>query len=157
MGGCDSPAYLGCVVARHASDEAFAALEHGRLALRERLNNEKMQRDFDARLEAEKIKMAENMKIAEEFEITASRKHIVDKILTLSCPRCGQAFFDFDGCCALTCSRQGCKCAFCAFCLEDCGDDAHTHVKQCGGNFLCRWRRLSGSKEVTNEERFSHT
>ena len=136
MGGCDSPAYLGCVVARHASDEAFAALEHGRLALRERLNNEKMQRDFDARLEAEKIKMAENMKIAEEFEITASRKHIVDKILTLSCPRCGQAFIDFDGCCALTCSRQGCKCAFCAFCLEDCGDDAHTHVKQCGGNFF---------------------
>lgn len=35
------------------------------------------------------------------------------------------------GCAALTCSRAACRCRFCAFCLEDCGDDAHAHVKAC--------------------------
>jgi hypothetical protein len=133
MGGCESPAYLGCFVARHASDEAFASLEKARLALFERINNEKMQREFDARFEAEKAKMAE---AATDFEIAEARKHIVDKILTLSCFRCGQAFVDFDGCCALTCSRQGCGCGFCAFCLKDCGSDAHAHVAKCGETFM---------------------
>ena len=40
---------------------------------------------------------------AEQLE--GLRRHIVDKILTLSCPRCGQAFVDFEGCCALSCVR----------------------------------------------------
>ena len=56
------------------------------------------------------------------------RDHIVEKILTLACPRCGQAFVDFSGCLALTCSRQGCGTGFCALCQEDCGGDAHPHV-----------------------------
>ena len=42
---------------------------------------------------------------AEQLE--GLRRHIVDKILTLSCPRCGQAFVDFEGCCALSCFRWG--------------------------------------------------
>eukprot|EP01047_Picozoa_sp_COSAG01_P012870 COSAG01_NODE_590_length_15129_cov_55.685895_2_plen_4125_part_01 len=62
------------------------------------------------------------------------RKHIVENILTLKCPRCGQAFVDFQNCFALTCSRAGCGCGFCAYCLEDCGDDAHSHVKRCPRN-----------------------
>ena len=33
---------------------------------------------------------------------------------------------DFDGCFALNCSR--CRAAFCAYCLADCGKDAHMHV-----------------------------
>ena len=59
------------------------------------------------------------------------RKAIVDDILTLKCPRqaCRRAFTDFTGCFALTCSQ--CKCAFCAYCLEDCGGDAHRHVRNC--------------------------
>jgi len=48
-----------------------------------------------------------------------AKKHIIEKILTLSCPCCGQAFADFPGCCALTCSRQKCTCAFCVYCLQD--------------------------------------
>jgi len=59
MGGCQSSAYLGCVIARHTSQEAFQALEQGRLALREKLNSEKMQRGFDELLEIEKRKWAE--------------------------------------------------------------------------------------------------
>ena len=55
-------------------------------------------------------------------------RHILEKIITLACPRCGQAFIDFNGCMALTCSRVGCGCGFCALCQEDCGGDAHPHV-----------------------------
>ena len=49
-------------------------------------------------------------------------------MLTLKCPRCTQAFIDFVGCFALSCSRQGCGCNFCALCLADCGEDAHPHL-----------------------------
>jgi hypothetical protein len=56
----------------------------------------------------------------------------VCSLLTDACPRCSQAFLDFNGCCALTCSR--CPCAFCAWCLADCGADAHRHVANCPRN-----------------------
>ena len=59
------------------------------------------------------------------------RLKIVDEILTLRCPRCRQAFLDFDGCFALRCSV--CPCAFCGWCLKDCGTDAHPHVRMCDG------------------------
>jgi hypothetical protein len=51
---------------------------------------------------------------------------VIDDILTLKCPRCGAAFLDFTGCCALRCGT--CPCAFWAWCLKDCGNDAHEHV-----------------------------
>ena len=57
------------------------------------------------------------------------RLQIVEEALCLCCPRCGQAFVDFEGCFALACSR--CGCGFCAYCLADCGADAHPHVRQC--------------------------
>ena len=64
-------------------------------------------------------------------KVLVARAHIIDKILTLVCPRagCGQAFVDFDGCFALKCSR--CPCGFCGWCLADCGRDAHEHVRSC--------------------------
>jgi hypothetical protein len=64
-----------------------------------------------------------------EKDIDGHRKHIVDKLLTLGCPRCGQAFVDYVGCLALTCGR--CRAAFCAWCLVDFGADAHRHVASC--------------------------
>eukprot|EP00521_Asterionellopsis_glacialis_P008356 CAMPEP_0195289212 /NCGR_PEP_ID=MMETSP0707-20130614/5584_1 /TAXON_ID=33640 /ORGANISM="Asterionellopsis glacialis, Strain CCMP134" /LENGTH=872 /DNA_ID=CAMNT_0040349191 /DNA_START=201 /DNA_END=2819 /DNA_ORIENTATION=+ len=57
------------------------------------------------------------------------RMKIVDDILTLRCPRCRQAFLDFDGCFALRCNM--CPCGFCGWCLQDCGSDAHSHVLDC--------------------------
>jgi hypothetical protein len=54
------------------------------------------------------------------------------ELLNEQCPRCGAAFLDFNGCCALTCHR--CNCGFCAWCLKDCGADAHTHVARCDLN-----------------------
>ncbi len=62
------------------------------------------------------------------------RRHIQEDILTLRCPRCKQAFNDFNGCLDLECSRQGCKIHFCGLCLADCGDDAHAHVANCAAN-----------------------
>ena len=57
------------------------------------------------------------------------RNKVVNEILTLRCPRCQQAFFDFDGCFSIRCST--CQCSFCGWCLKDCGSDAHSHVKTC--------------------------
>jgi hypothetical protein len=59
---------------------------------------------------------------------------IIEDILTIKCPRqhCRQAFVDFDACFALTC--DACTCAFCAYCLQDCGGDAHRHVANCQYN-----------------------
>jgi hypothetical protein len=70
-------------------------------------------------------------------------KNIIDNCITLKCPRCQQAFIDFDGCFALTCSNKTCNCAFCAYCLEDCGRDAHRHVANC---------ELNRSKNVFNTQ-----
>ena len=42
-----------------------------------------------------------------------------------------QRLIEFVGCFALTCGRPDCRAAFCAWCLTDCGDDAHQHVGRC--------------------------
>jgi len=70
----------------------------------------------------------------EEYKLASQppdrrRMQIVDEILTLRCPRCKQAFLDFDGCFALKCNV--CSCGFCGWCLKDCGNDAHSHVLTC--------------------------
>ncbi|KAJ1428017.1 hypothetical protein B484DRAFT_348798 [Ochromonadaceae sp. CCMP2298] len=57
------------------------------------------------------------------------RNKVIEDILTTKCPRCKKAFQDFEGCFALTCSN--CPCAFCAWCLADCGSNAHNHVASC--------------------------
>ena len=66
---------------------------------------------------------------------------VIDKLVkTLSdemnnkCPRCKQVFHDYDNCSALVCCNTECKVGFCAFCFEDCGDDAHEHVANCEEN-----------------------
>jgi hypothetical protein len=62
-------------------------------------------------------------------KVLVARKHIIDKILTLACPRCGVAFDVFDGCYSVKCGS--CPCIFCGWCLADCGNDAHAHAAQC--------------------------
>lgn len=69
-----------------------------------------------------------------EQEIDRTVRLIREDVLTLACPRCRQAFLDFSGCFALTCSRAGCGAGFCAYCLTDCGNDAHAHVANCDLN-----------------------
>jgi hypothetical protein len=87
--------------------------------------------DLDRRVRAEKAELARLLKddVAEYH-----RRHIQEEILTLRCPRCHQAFNEFNGCLDLECSRQGCKAHFCGLCLADCGQDAHPHVARCNLN-----------------------
>jgi len=96
----------------------------------------------------QRLKMQLEVQIREEFEeeqrrlaamdehgrkVLIARKHIEEEILQMKCPRagCRRAFFDFEGCFALSCSA--CPCKFCGWCLQDCGNgDAHPHVRGCG-------------------------
>lgn len=78
--------------------------------------------------------LVEEMSIKQKSEqgkiiTNAHYDYITNKILSLACPRCSMVYSDFDGCCALKC--KSCSCAFCAWCLEDCGNDAHSHVAKC--------------------------
>jgi hypothetical protein len=145
MGGCNSPAYLGCLIARHASEDAFEKFEKARLDIRESINNQKMQREYDERLEIEKRNMGKKLL---EDAVLEEKKKIIEDILTLKCPRCRRPFLDFSGCFALECSA--CSCAFCAYCLKDCGGDAHSHVAQCEDN-ISPGRNVFASVEIFHE------
>lgn len=70
---------------------------------------------------------------------------IQDAVFNLSCPRCKKAFYEFDGCAAVTCSS--CKAGFCGLCLADCGVDAHSHVLKCVKN---REKRIYVTADTRN-------
>jgi hypothetical protein len=57
---------------------------------------------------------------------------IATEELNMKCPRCCQVFYDYDGCNAVRCGNISCKAAFCAVCLKDCGNDAHTCARTHG-------------------------
>ena len=73
---------------------------------------------------AEAAALAARAALAER--VRALRLVIVERDLTLRCPRCATAFLDYNGCNALQCAR--CQAGFCALCLFDAGADAHAHV-----------------------------
>jgi serine/threonine protein kinase len=120
--GCDSPAYPLRVIAQHSSPEAFDAI--GRRI--EDLKRAQMEQEFDQK--RKDLEAALLQKSQEALEVLAKRRHIENEIMALRCPKCKLVFSDYSGCAALTCR---CKCAFCALCLEDCGADAHRHVRHC--------------------------
>lgn len=64
-------------------------------------------------------------------QIHQHRTHLVE-IFNPKCPKCQQTFYDFDGCCAVTCGK--CKCSFCGICLKYHSRDAHSHVANCEKN-----------------------
>ena len=99
--------------------------------------------ETEHRLENERIQRIEDLN---EREAHIARRSIVTDILNLQCPRCKAVFNNFVGCFALTCSRNECRAAFCAWCLRDCGPDAHTHVASCPEG-----RGIFSSIEVFNE------
>ena len=67
----------------------------------------------------------------QERRVLQARKYLEEEVLQMRCPRatCRRAFFDFDGCFALSCAS--CPCKFCAWCLKDCGNDSHIHCRRC--------------------------
>ncbi len=71
--------------------------------------------------------------------------------------RCGVAcrVADFDGCFAVTCDQ--CLCSFCAWCLKDCGANAHPHVLVCprnlqGGGYYGTQEEFEASNNTRREQ-----
>lgn len=117
-------------VAARLTHETFERYLRSRAAIREAAVAEEMRVEMEARVATEKRRaeaLATEAGSAEKLR--SAKEHIVERILTLACPRCTQAFVDFEGCFALNCGR--CRAAFCAYCLADCGRDAHAHVGTC--------------------------
>merc|ERR1719231_2003013 len=119
---CAAPPLSDAALARALPADAFASYQAAKERVAERRINAELEAGFEARLRMERERAGGDAQRA------LVKEHIVERILTLSCPRCNQAFVDFNGCMALTCSRAGCGCGFCALCQADCGNDAHGHV-----------------------------
>jgi hypothetical protein len=89
--------------------------------------------EMDAQLmERLKAKLAEYSAV--DGDVKRHTDAIVERFVNASCPRCRAVFVDFSGCTALTCGVSSCKAGFCAWCLMDCGRDAHQHVPRCPDN-----------------------
>jgi hypothetical protein len=121
--------YTDAAIAKHASAQAFRGYHQMRLNIAE----SRMSMEFDQQLKerlAEEVKRLVMMD-EDQRRVWQACRHIADELLTQKCPRpnCRQAFIDFTGCLALSCSR--CSCHFCGWCGMDCGTDAHAHVRQC--------------------------
>jgi serine/threonine protein kinase len=97
-GECTAPAFPIDVVAKHCRPDAFAAIT----TRVDGIKTQQMELDFDQKrkdLEAELLKMSKL-----QLEILGARNHITEEIMTLRCPKCRNAFVDYSGCAALTCS-----------------------------------------------------
>ena len=70
--------------------------------------------------------------------VDAHRKLVEEELNVMRCPRCRRAaeMVDFTACMALLWPKRegGCGAAICAWCLADCGEDAHRHVANCACN-----------------------
>jgi hypothetical protein len=66
--------------------------------------------------------------LVEVQEVEEHRKHIVENILPLRCPKCHLIFDEFEGCFALT--DKTCGARFCGWCFQIFGDP-HEHVLSC--------------------------
>mmetsp|Transcript_9547 Transcript_9547/g.29050 ORF Transcript_9547/g.29050 Transcript_9547/m.29050 type:complete len:1012 (-) Transcript_9547:742-3777(-) len=128
---CCGSSHTGCEArftlrdaAQHAAPVAFETLQRH---IKDRLHvslHESMQKEFD-QWKAEFAAKSEM-----ERRALSTRQHI-EQMMELRCPQCRHVFGAFDGCAALRCATANCGANFCAFCLADCGADAHPHVLRC--------------------------
>jgi len=120
--GCSAHVFPDASLAKALPADVFATYTKAKERVAEQRINAELEAGFEQRLKRERERAGEGA------QRQVIKDTICEKILTLSCPRCNQAFIDFNGCMALTCSRAGCGCGFCALCQADCGGDAHGHV-----------------------------
>ena len=126
-------------IANHISKDQFGEYFAAKIAIKERQLAEELEKGVEQRIE---LRVNEIAKLSDyEKRLRSHRKHVIERILTLACPRCSRAFIRFEGCFALKCSawvqdQENSCCQFCAYCLKDCGRDAHAHVLEmnCPGN-----------------------
>ena len=130
--GCKAPVFSDKKLAENLDDASFAGYVRAKENLAEAKVTRELEGQFAERLRDEVRALRDAAGGGGDDACAAElRGHVLEKIFTLACPRCDQAFVDFNGCFALTCSRPGCGCGFCAYCLQDCGKDAHEHVRHC--------------------------
>ena len=90
-----------------------------------------------------------------ERDVELLRLELIENVLTLKCPGCKIAFFDFDGCHNVTCHK--CQLDFCAMCLNSC-TQAHQHLTD---NFkdhhIKRQRDIIKEKLTRLPEKTAHT
>jgi hypothetical protein len=117
-------------LARHLPVEDLQALLKARIDVMNQQKTSELEDQFQQRVNEELKRL---LALDERGrKVLMARKHIEEEILQMRCPRrdCRRAFYDFDGCFALSCGA--CTCKFCGWCLADCGDqDAHPHVARC--------------------------
>jgi hypothetical protein len=127
---CRAPGFHAGDLARHLPVEDLQALLKARIDVMNQQKASELEDQFQQRVNEELKRL---LALDERGrKVLMARKHIEEEILQMRCPRrdCRRAFYDFDGCFALSCGA--CKCKFCGWCLADCGDqDAHPHVARC--------------------------
>jgi hypothetical protein len=131
MHECDCEGYTVGFIAKHVPDKVFTEYDRKRYEVKEKDLITKIEDDFKKKLALEQSMT----------ELQKDRQHVVDNILTLRCPKCSQAYHDFDGCLSLTCTK--CKCNFCAKCHHQSVDSKanHDHIATCavGGKLKNGW------------------
>jgi len=128
---CDSKPHTAKELAGHVNDAAYESYMRAVV----RCVESKTVREVNSRWtkDIEKRRREDLEKGTIAFAVQKHVEHITENILTTKCPH-GHAFVDFNGCAALTCHICKPKSNFCAWCLADCGKDAHTHVAYCSSN-----------------------
>ena len=130
---CDAECYDSSVIASRAGKGAFDAYLSGKM----RVMEARVVEDAEARLRRERERMKSEAGADERLRV--AREDVIERVFTCACPRCTQAFVDFSGCFALTCAR--CGAGICAYCLTDCGKDAHAHIGQCSiAKDVAKWQ-----------------
>ena len=86
----------------------FDAYLSARIELVEQMQAQRLEQEYRERLKAEIQRLKE---LDEEARAVLHARTEIEDIMTWKCPRCGQAFVDFEGCLALFCSRCDCKSA----------------------------------------------
>ena len=140
---CNACAYPDVALAQQLSSATFANYQSARLQLLEKKMTAELESEMQKRLDAELRRLAQLDE--EERKVMRACRDINENILTCRCPRCGQAFIDFEGCFALHCSR--CPCGFCGWCFTDCGNDAHAHLRE-----SCRAKPEHAAKIALNSK-----
>lgn len=125
---CDEVYSLQDIAKANAPESLFIAIENMKFHRKMQPIVEKLLEEENKKREAEIARIMAIVNL-DERRAEMLKLEIVETILTLKCPSCKAAFIDFTGCFALSCHK--CRCGFCAWCLADCGSDAHRHVASC--------------------------
>jgi len=125
---CEAASFSEAALARALSPETFMAY----MASRQQLTEQRLAKESEARMQ--ELLQAEIVRLRaldERERAVLQLTEAIAKRLNLCCPHCGAVFLDFQGCCALFCSR--CPGFFCAWCLHpsNASDENHRHVAAC--------------------------